>query len=362
MSVVIARASPVFTKSVLLILTMPPPAVGAIIVASILIAAGLAAYESDNIRAWVEKTKQNIVEQFDTLNNDIRPKRPIAMRAVSKDVSMTEEKGDAAEAKRQKLRAQIAERARVLEERAKKQRRTGTKSPSFDSLVDGDGKLWSDDDTPPATPTAETTAVETKEWAGELRSRRLVNIDEPEQQAPEASSSIRQLPVTQQNVADLEREMRSTFNIPLPERGPIMSSSHASESLLDLTPTTEDFPDPDYSIPSGTPEDRRSRDYFSAAASGTSQTASDSAQQFYYAHPSRPLEPLDGRSRTLSPAAFDYPPSSAPSVAGSTSIVHPHEAEMSEDDLISEPDGIRTPGSAWTEVGSTFSGDDRLAQ
>lgn len=336
---------------------MPHPA-GAIIVASILIAAGIAAYESDNIRAWVEKTKQKIVTGFDAFNNEFNPKRPIPMRVVSNDASMTEEKGDAAEAKREQMRAQIAQRARVLEERSRKKRRpsTGPKSPSFDSLVDEDGKLRSQDT--PQGPLADSTAVETNAWEGELRSRHQTNA----QSTGDISKLTGQLPVTQQNVADLEREMRSTFNIPMPDRN-VDFSSRASESLLDLTPTTEDFPDPDYSVPSLLEADTSNQRsaYFSATASASSHTLSDAQPEYYYAHPSRPLEPL-ARHAHNNTAAFEHSVSSAPSVAGSTSIVHPSEAEMSEDDLLSEPDGIRTPASAWTEVGSQMSGDDRFHQ
>lgn len=336
-----------------------PPAAGAIIVVSILVAAGLAAYESDNIRAWVEKTKQKIATSFDTLSNDFKPKRPIPMHVRSNDASMTEEKGDAAAAKREQLRAQIAARARVLEQksRARRQSKDSAQSSSFDSLVDEDGNLRTDGPPTPRTPTAEATAVEASEWAGELRSRRQAGSS-----LVDMSDAGRQLPVTQQNVADLEREMRNTFNIPLPERN-IQPSSRTSESLLDLTPTTEDFPDPDYSIPSAEAlEDRAPRsDYFSPAGSRSSHTVSDAQlePQHYYAHPSRPQQPLDARSRTLSPATFDQAPSSAPSLAGSTSIIHHSEAELSEDDLLSEPDGVRTPGSAWTGVDSSVSGDDR---
>jgi hypothetical protein len=48
-------------------------------------------------------------------------------------------------------------------------------------------------------------------------------------------------------------------------------------------------------------------------------------------------------------------------MAGSTSNIHAHEAEDSGDDVLSElDDGMRTPASAWTEVGSTVSGDFNL--
>jgi len=323
-------------------------------VVSILVAAGIAAYESDNIRDWVERTKEKITTSLNKISDDFRPKRAIAMRTMQRDASMMEDTGDAARAKRDEVKAQLAERARILEAKARRKRDLSLEplSPSFDALVDEDGKLRGSPESP-RTPTAATSAFETTEKAGELRSRN------PASRGPGEFS--RQLPVTQQNVADLEREMRSTFNIPIPDpRSAFPPSTHPSESLLDLTPTTEDFPDPDISIPSADSRENRTRrsDYFSAADS--SRTVSDAEPQFYYAHPSRPYEPLEPRSQILSPAAVDVSISSAPSVAGSTSIVHPSDVDLSDDDLLSEPDGVRTPASAWTEVGSSVSGDDRL--
>lgn len=316
---------------------------------SIIVAASIAAYENDNVRAWVDRTRQKIATSLNSIADDFRPKRAIAMRTLQKDPSMMEDTGDAAKAKREEMKTQLAERARILEAKARRKRQStsGSTSPSFDSLVDEDGKLR-DKPESPHTPTADTSAVETTDNGGILRSRH------PNGQP----SSPQPLPVTQQNMADLEREMRSTFHIPA--RAPVADSSHASVSLLDLTPTTEDFPDPDYSVPSAdAPEDRaRSSDYFSAAAS--SHTVSDADAPYYYAHPARPNEPVVPRSQTLMPQAVDYSLSSAPSVAGSTSIINPSDAEISEDDLLSEPDGIRTPASAWTELGSSVSGDDRL--
>lgn len=330
---------------------MPHPA-GAIIVVSILVAASIAAYENDNVRAWVERTRQTITTSLNNITDDFRPKRAIAMRTLQKDASMKEDDGDAAKAKREEMKAQLADRARILEARArrKSQRTSGSLSPSFDSMVDQDGNLRGEPDSP-RTPTADASAVQASHNNGQLHSRY--------HKSGELAAS-QPLPVTQQNVADLEREMRSAFRLPIPDQSSVPTSSHASESLLDLTPTTEDFPDPDYSIPSAAALNGRTRrsDYFSTAAS--SHTVSDTDPQFYYAHPSRPYEPIEGRSQTLSPAVVNYSLSSAPSVAGSTSLINPSDADISEDDLISEPDGIRTPASAWTEVGSSVSGDDRL--
>ena len=337
------------------------PHAGIIIAASILVAAGLAAYENDQIRAWVDRTRNKIAMELHNLSEDIRP-RPRPIR-VSTDASMMEDKGDAAEARRQQAREAILERGRKLQKKHK-QKRTSTESasssPSFDSLVDDKGLLLSGKR---EKETALATAVEAQQEAGTLRSRSNIPIEADVQHLVDASIPVRHFPSTSERAQEAldpfesryEREMRNTWNLPLPRADPELMSSHASESLIDLTPTTEDFPDPDYSVPSGDDQAPERSNYFSTASSRSWHTGPEAEPQYYYAHPSRPLEPLEPHRRMASP--FDLSVSSAPSVAGSLADIHHSEAGMSEDDLISEDDGIRTPASAWTEVGSHVSAD-----
>ncbi len=136
-------------------------------------------------------------------------------------------------------------------------------------------------------------------------------------------------------------------------------SSHASESLIDLTPTTEDAPDPDFSIPSAEylhPPLARS-DYFSAAASNSTHTLSDHGSDTWLPAPNtRPGFAMEPPSHP--PRNTHTPVSIVSSMAGSVSDIHMSEAGDSTDDVLSEiGDGIRTPGSVWTEVDSTVSGD-----
>ena len=344
---------------------MAPP-LGIIITVSILVAATLAAYENPNVRAWIDRTRQRVAMGVYSLGDEIHPQRPRSMRS-STDASMIEEKSDAAEARRQRVRADIMEKTRVLQEGRKRRKPSGSStptSPSFDTLVDDQGKLRQASGAQEAGTVASTSAVEAAEQTGTLRSRNQIPIEADLHQSVDANIPLRQLPQRPESANQLrdpfesqyEQEMRNTWNLPLPDRA---SSSHASESLIDLTPTTEDFPDPDYSIPSADalPEHPAQSDYFSAAASGaSSHTMSQAEPDFYYAHPSNPMVPLEPR-RQRAQSEIEFSVSSAPSVAGSTHHIHASEAEMSEDDLLSEPDGIRTPASAWTEVGSTVSAD-----
>jgi hypothetical protein len=345
---------------------MAPP-LGILITVSILLAASLAAYENPHVRAWVDRTRQKIAMGLHSLGDEIHPRRPVRS---STDASMTEDKSDAAEARRQQVRAEIMERTRILEEKRRRRKVSGDSdptSPSFDTLVDDQGKLREESEAKKVSPAASTSAIEVVERTGTIRARHQIPIEADLHQSVDATIPLRQLSPQLQNHSQAsdpfesryEREMRNTWNIPLPDRAAPLPSSHASESLIDLTPTTEGFPDPEISIPSadalsGHPAQS---DYFSAAASRTSShTLSEAEPEFYYAHPSRPMEPIEPR-RQGAHSAFDFSVSSAPSIAGSTDHVHASEADFSEDDLLSEADGIRTPASAWTEVGSTVSAD-----
>jgi hypothetical protein len=345
------------------------PHAGIIITVSILVAAGLAAYENEHIRAWVDRTRQKIALSLHNLGDEIHPKKPLQEKKT--DASMMEEKSDTAEARRRQVRQEIMERGRMLEERRKRRKvsgnKSGSQSPSFDNLVDGDGKLRSEAVNKKANTEAATTAAEATELAGTLRSRYHIPIAADVHESVDASIPVRQFPQHAESAVEsqdpfesmYEREMRNSWNLPLPPRSADAPSSHASESLIDLTPTTEDFPDPDYSIPSadGQQQAPAQSDYFSAASRASSHTVSDRDPQYYYAHPSRPMEPIEPRRQMQTPHGA-VSVSSAPSIAGSTDHVHLSEADISEDDLISEPDGIRTPGSAWTEVESTVSAND----
>ena len=346
---------------------MAPP-IGIIITVSILVAASLAAYENPHIRAWIDRTRYKVAMSIHSLSDEVNPRRPRSLRS-STDVSMTEEKGDLAEARRQQVRAEIMERSRILEQR-KRRKVSGDStptSPSFDTLVDDQGRLKQESEAQTNNPVAHTSAVEASQQQGTLRSRHQIPIEADLHDSVDATIPLRQLPSRSETVSPLrdpfesqyEQEMRNTWNLPLPDRVSALPSSHASESLIDLTPTTEDFPDPDYSIPSANalPQHPAQSDYFSAAASSTSShTTSQGEPDFYYAHPSQPMVPLEPR-RQGAQSEIELSVSSAPSVAGSIDHVHASEAGMSDDDLLSEPDGIHTPTSAWSEVDSTVSAD-----
>lgn len=353
------------------VLTMVPP-VGIIITVTVLVAASLAAYENPQVRAWIDHTRHKIATGFNSLSDGARQNTRPQRRST--DASMHEEKGEMAEARRQRAVAEIMERGRLAEEQRRRRRAAlqseEPQSPSFDNLVDSHGNLREKPRIDMAGQAA-TSSVETTEQQNNVRSRYgaqdlgsqsgLERRETP--QAIDASSPLSQLiptPVDEEEQPEhfesrYEQEMREAWNIPLSDRHIEIPSSHASESLIVLTPTT-DVPDPEISVPSAEYQNQSTErsDYFSAAMSNSTRTLSE--------HGSIPAELNDSlRNNHLHGSIWGPPhePSShTPSISGSLSDIHTSEADDTSDDLLSEiGDGIRTPGSVWTEVDSTFSGD-----
>jgi hypothetical protein len=277
---------------------------------------------------------------------------------------MREDKGEQAEERRRQAIADIMERGRILEERRKRrklseQENNQPQSPTFDNLVDKNGILLQDNASQAG---GQSSGVETLPASTTLSRR--PGPSGLEDAPPSPPLSLGQLDGNPQNAFEsrYEQEMREAWNLPLSERRIEIPPSHASESLIELTPTTENAPDPDFSIPSAEYLHRplNQSEYFSAAASNSTGTLSDresqaslSVQSSHHLLP--PSYNANGR------ADNQFPSSLTPSVAGSVSNIHASEAEESSDDVLSEiGDGIRTPASAWTDVDSTVSGEFHL--
>lgn len=334
---------------------MPTPlAKGVIIAASVLVAASIAAYENPHIREWFERSSQKVALAFRSLGEEIHGRR---RRESRQDSSMREDGDEQAEERRRQARQEIMEKGRILEEKRKRKRQSTSRSrtTSFDSMVDDEGRLRKQMDT---NPWAASSAVDHQHQNG-LRARgEFPQMHE----SVDAPILLRQLNVEERPTpvvqaiepweSQYEQEMRNAWNIDIPA-GQQIPSTHASESLIDLTPTTEDFPDPDYSVPllDDMPQPWQRTEYFSAAASQISHTLSEEHE---VSNP--PLTSLDPRPFTPNQPSN---PSANASIAGSTAYINHSEAELTDDDMSDEyGDGIRTPASAWTEVASSVSGDD----
>ncbi|KAL1969359.1 hypothetical protein VTN77DRAFT_9552 [Rasamsonia byssochlamydoides] len=311
---------------------MPAPiAKGIIITVSVLVAAGIALYESPQFRRWVNNSRRKLAFALYNLGDEIHP------RDVSpQDISMTEEVGEAAEERRRKAREEIMQRRALLESRRRRQSSSSSAMVSFDSLVDKDGRLRSD-----LEPTAQSTALETGDSKAVLRHTGQPGSDALTEGRLQAQRGL------------LEAMDRDRLRLTLSSE---TSSHHPSESLVDLTPTSE-FPDAGagaqvQSVRS--PTELAQSEYFSI----TSNRSEADASEYYYAHPSQP----DAQAQSN---PFEHPHddeiSTISSVPGSLSHIPREMEDASSDGTLSEwghpTEGVATPLS-WSEVGSVISSDD----
>lgn len=328
---------------------------GLIVLAVVVVAAGAAAYENPNIREWLENSRRKIALALHSLGDEINPRVKQSRR---NDPSMQEDETQAAEERRRRARAEIMEKGRIMEERRRRTRGSqDLPSPtgSFDTLVDRDGMLKKADKSDEAHAT--TTAVEPEAPTEGLTNRRPGSpAAKALHESVDAPITLRQLSSSPDThfedpfVTEYEREMRNTWNLPLPHPAPPASSAHESESLIEFTPTSE-FPDPDIIIPQGTTDNNdralEQTEYFSIA-SNSSHTLSEAR----FSSPPVVL-PLASQS---------HPQSASATASTADSIDHLQasdiEGSVSDDGVLSEfGDGIRTPASGWTDVGSVVSSD-----
>lgn len=341
---------------------MVPP-LGVIITVTIILAAGIAVYENPNIREWIDRSRQKIAMALHSLGDDVDPR---SRSSRINDPSMREDASEVAEARRRQARAEIMERGRIMEERRRRKQasRSGSdSSQTFDNVVNKGEKLKKDEAT-----MAASSSVEPALGLKDLKNRQSEPQGQDLHESVDSAISLQQLsprPATVGSDADpftsrYEQEMRNAWNLPMLETGNGTPSSHASESLIDFTPTSEFPADPEVSVPDHEQAHHpvNNSQYFSAAASTSSHNLSNDEPEFYYAHPSNPTQPIAPVSQNVR-SEIPLSVSSAPSIAGSIDHVHASDIEESEDGVMSElGDGMHTPGSAWTDVGSVVSDNE----
>lgn len=319
-----------------------------------LVAAGLAAYENPQVREWLDSSRRKIAVALHSLGDEINP--PSRPSSAREDISMTEATGEEAEERRRKAKEDLDRRRMIL---MRKNKANGGSVGSFDSLVDEEGRLKDTVGiTEPEETHASTTAVDTTE--GNTLTRRKLDTSH-------ATSDFSSEDPPHGNPRSLREGMNGDrMHIALPSE---TSSNHPSESLVDLTPTSE-FPDTQPASPKSHASDQQDlmaqSEYFSLAES-MSTNADPAASGFYYAHPQTADQNNAGAQPNTSPFADPLTHenlqdlSSAPSVAGSMGYTQNQTGPSSSDGTLSDfgypTDGVRTPAS-WSEVESVVSGDD----
>ncbi|KAJ5677111.1 uncharacterized protein N7477_002744 [Penicillium maclennaniae] len=298
---------------------MPAPLVkGIIVTASVLVAAGVAVYQSPQFQEWVATSRRKIALALHNLGAEIQPGDPI----LREDISMTEEIGQAADERRRIARADIMKRGMLLESRLKAR---GSHEPldSVDSLVDNDGKL---------------RASKAEHNINDVGASTGLDVGSQPYRRGEMSNNWDFLP------ADMPSET---------------SSNHPSESVIQLTPTSTAPGEILFDPLSGSPVRAQS-------PMSTSTSSHTEGSQVYYAHPhsdsnvTQQQDLLTDLDDFAQGNQFQHPVSSAPSTAGSFS--HVGDFDASSEGTLSDLDarsvgGIATPAS-WSEVGSEISNED----
>lgn len=228
---------------------------------TVIFAAGLAVYENPQVRKWVDNSRRKIAIALHSLGDEITPPTPSGERPP--DASTREDASTDAVERRRKVRMELLERARLLEEKRKLQREESAKVQTFDDLVNKDGTLLSEKDA------AVTTAAELGTSEPNLRKRHpdsegtvIVSTGETSEstlrkQNPEPERPLVDIAsanqVNEESIVEVERDSRSSTptlapspppSTPVPARQSTLHvdmeslSNHPSEALIDLTPTT----------------------------------------------------------------------------------------------------------------------------
>ncbi|KAJ5682318.1 hypothetical protein N7462_005483 [Penicillium macrosclerotiorum] len=310
---------------------MPAPlAKGIIVTVSVLVAAGVAVYQSPQFQQWVTTSRRKIALALHNLGDEIQPRDSAS--PIREDISMTEDVGEAAEERRRIAKAEIRRRAVLLESRHNK-RQSQQLLGSFDTLVDQDGHLRpSQGDLEHASdvPAANSTGVDT--GVSHLLRRGGASNDN---ETPSASRDQLRVEISSDTM-----------------------SHHPSESILQYTPTSE-VPDELIFDPFA---DSPARAQTPVSISISSHTEEN--DQVYYAAPNSSIDHQQDLLADLEDLRqnnnFQHPVSSAPSTAGSYGHIERFSDESSDgtlSDLGDRSVGIATPAS-WSDVGSVVSNDD----
>lgn len=301
--------------------------IGLIIGVSVLVAAGIAVYESPQFQEWVTTSRRKIALALHNLGDEIQPRTPLR-----EDISMTEETGDIAEERRRIARAEIMRRGAYIESRRDSQNQNHAHN-SFDALVDQDGNLRDQkhykDEALSHNHTAKSTGLDLG-ISGPVRrnGNTLVDADSPTSPA------------------------RSPLHVQIPSS----ATSNCNFQPSQFTPTSDDA---------------RENVLFDPFSPNSPIMSSDSShtedhEHVYYAHPDAPANTSDQNNVLVELGSFDqsaepHDVSAAPSTSGSFSHVGDAD-DLSSDGTLSDlgvgsADGFATPAS-WSDVGSVVSNED----
>ncbi|KAG8526488.1 uncharacterized protein KY384_008688 [Bacidia gigantensis] len=330
---------------------MPAPlAKGLLLSFSFLFAAGLAVYDSNpQIRQWIDDNRRRVAVALHGLGDEVAPGTD---DRNATDASTREHESPEAVERRRRARQDILERGRLMEERRRAADQAKPKM-SFDDLVDKDGSLKREESSEAFTSAAETHMEETglrhraTETNATMAGSSFANPFDDETMMEHLRSGTEQ----PQSVEDLSRTSTPTLpaSPPVPPKPAAyqprnllidtdQTSSHPSEQLINLTPTTSHFSAAIDLATLRQSEQNTSQDTFMSVH----EWAQDQSTQSLHS----PLESISNSSSHANDATEG-------SVTDSLDFV----SQMGTEDGESASDlgeGISTP-STWTEVGSMVS-------
>ena len=315
---------------------------GLIISISLILAAGFAVYENPHVRQWVDESRRKIAIALHSLGDEIGPSR-----SESEDASTREDDSPEAVERRRRARQEILERGRMMEEKRRAKSGYSKRAKSFDDMVDDQGRLKIPDDV------AETTATDRNAQDENLRHRMTeanwaakgATMADPFADETHMDFDSIQTPVT----ADVEMQPSHSPDTTMPELPPEYTpqgqpnltldtdaiSSHPSELLVDLTPTTSHASNHNDDLSELAYEQPPPPTFYSV-----NEWAEHSSASFYSPPQSEVADHQTSRTAEA-----------APSETGTGELVE----DVSDGDVVSDVgDRMSTPES-WTEVGSQVS-------
>ncbi|KAJ5097344.1 hypothetical protein N7456_008065 [Penicillium angulare] len=308
---------------------MPAPlAKGIMLTVSVLVAAGVAVYQSPQFQEWMNNSRRKVAVALHNLGDEIQPRN--SSSPTREDISMNEDIGEAAEERRRIARAEIMRRAAFLETR-RNSRNSQQPLGSFDTLVDNDGNLRMQNRTNRALSDDNNMASSTGVDLG-------------------ASQQLRRGKLADMDGNRLQLDVHSDT-----------ASHHPSESIIQYTPTSENPHGGSFFDPFS---DSRGHSPVSASISASSHTEGNEPVYYTHPHSASGSSPQPDIFHDLNDSIhWDQSDqvSSAPSIAGSSTNGHQFD-DVSSDGTLSDlgaasVGGISTPAS-WSEIGSVVSDND----
>ncbi|KAF2742087.1 hypothetical protein M011DRAFT_472492 [Sporormia fimetaria CBS 119925] len=339
---------------------MPAPlAKGIIIAASIIVAAGLAIYESPEVRRWIDQSRRKVAHALHSLGDDIQPRRPsesqeeYEARKVKDETVRRKRMEFLRKAQEEGISVDLDELARIGRENDHAPRRvrrgTSNSQKSFDELVGHDGRLRRDEKT-----AAKATGADKNENAARRRglagfaAGAAVAAGNPFADDQVLFDQEDEKTTSAQPLIDLDsRESTATV-----EAQPVFSPQ--SENLIDLTPTTSNESEPDAG-----PEQSLQSITSSTSEPESTHLTTDAEDSDDDILSTGTLTPRSERSAYTTVSAVESQINSIASLSVQNDTDHDGRSEAFSEVGFADADfsdigsqrGVMTP-SSWTDVGS----------